>query len=95
MLFNFRLFDVNNIKPLYDTKGHRLLSWYWLTLGMYWIDVGTDKLLRFTDEFLSWEEKEYPTGISRRYIDYQVSFFWEDLMEMIFYILETVPGAVL
>jgi len=94
MLLNFRLRPVEKITP-WRSEEKLHLSWFGLTDGWYWINVGNDELFRYTDEILSlWEgpENQIPEN---NYVDYQVVRFWEDLQEMLPEILEPIPKNIL
>lgn len=90
MLFNFRLRDVDKIKPWGDNH-QKHLHWFGLTDGWYWINVGTDKLFCYSNKLLSLRKEEAESP----YVDYYVVRFWEDLLDILPNILEPVPTNIL
>jgi hypothetical protein len=82
MLFNFELTDTKDVAP-WGTPGHFSLSWFGLTDGMYWIDVGGATLFEYS-------EHARKAG-AYRYCDYQVTRLLEDILEMLPTVLEPVP----
>lgn len=57
------------------------LSWYSLTDGRYWIELGDVELLRYVPE----------EGEVRPYVDYYVVRLWEDLLQLFPAAIEDVP----
>ncbi len=82
MLFNFTLVPVEKILP-WGSPGSSRLHWFGLTDGEYWIQAGQTTLLEYSNHARA-------AGASR-YCDYQVIRLYEDLMEMLPYILEGIP----
>jgi hypothetical protein len=87
MLFNFRLTPLANVSP-WGQPGKEMLHWFGLTDGEYWLDAGDCRLL------------EYSEAVRRihglpRYCDYQVVRLYEDLFEILPYVLEPVPTVLL
>lgn len=82
MLINFSLAPIENICPWGEPGSYRL-HWFGLTDGEYWMQVGEAVLFEYSDYARA-------AGASR-YCNYQVVRFYEDLMEMLPYILEPVP----
>lgn len=85
MLINFTLLPVEKIQP-WGSPGSFSLSWFGLTDGQYWIKVGGSTLFEYS-------KHAQATG-ANRYCDYQVVRLYEDLMEMLPYILEPVPSSL-
>lgn len=81
MLINFTLAPIDKISP-WGEPGSYSLSWFGLTLGQYWIQAGEDALLEYSDHVRSG---------GARYCEYHVVRLYEDLLEMLPYILEPVP----
>lgn len=83
MLFNFELEPLSNVVP-WGESNSLSLSWFGLTDGQYWIQAGDHSLLEYCEGLTEqWGGK--------RYCDYYVARLYEDLMEMLPYILEPVP----
>ena len=94
MLFNFKLRPVENITP-WGRDNQLALHWFGLTGGWYWMDVGEDELFRYTDDILTLWEATANQSFENVYVDYQVVRFWEDLQDMLPYILEPIPNYIL
>lgn len=86
MLFNFKLVPLEKIEPWGD-PGNQRLHWFGLTDGEYWIQAGDNALLEYSAYV---QNKSWAT----RYCDYQVVRLYEDLMEMVPYVLEPVPDSL-
>jgi hypothetical protein len=82
VLINFTLAPIEKITP-WGQPGSYGLHWFGLTYGEYWIQAGEAALFEYSDHARK-------AGITR-YCDYQVVRLYEDLMEMLPYILEPVP----
>ena len=82
MLINFTLVPIENIRP-WGSAGNYRLHWFGLTDGEYWIQAGEAALFEYGDNA--------QIAGANRYCDYQVVRLYEDLMEMLPYILEPVP----
>jgi hypothetical protein len=84
MLINFKLFPLDSIaasvKP--EPPG---LTWYGLTQGEYWIELGDNTLFEYT-------ESAWPDGM--HHCEYPVARLHEDLLDMLPSILEPVPQAL-
>lgn len=78
MLINFTLAPIEKIHP-WGEPGSYSLHWFGLTYGEYWIQAGEAALFEYGDQ---------------QYCDYQVVRLYEDLMEMLPYILEPVPESL-
>ncbi|MDR3427012.1 DUF5984 family protein [Silvimonas sp.] len=85
MLINFSLVPVEKIRP-WGTPGAYRLHWFGLTDGEYWIQAGEAALFEHSDDA--------QTAGAGRYCDYQVVRLYEDLMEMLPYILEPIPKSL-
>ena len=85
MLINFTLAPIEKIIP-WGEPGSQSLHWFGLTWGEYWIQAGEAALFEYSDHARK-------AGINR-YCDYQVVRLHEDLLEMLPYILEPVPEAL-
>ncbi|MER7666589.1 DUF5984 family protein [Streptomyces sp. NPDC096193] len=67
------------------------LHWFALTEGWYWIEIGDDELLRYSDRTLQKWVEEGGAEDAPPYVDYYVVRIWEDLLEMLPEIMEPVP----
>ena len=96
MEFQFRLMSVDGIPPWGAERGRPHLSWFGLTLGWFWIEVGGQELFRYSPEFREYQQRQYPQWAQAPlpyadYEDYQVVRYWEDLLERLPAILEPLP----
>jgi len=82
VLFNFNLVPVEKVSP-WGKAGSYSLHWFGLTDAEYWIQVGDTALFEYSEN-----ARAAGTG---RYVEYQVVRLYEDLLEMLPYILEPVP----
>jgi hypothetical protein len=82
VLINFTLAPIEEIVPWGEPGSYRL-HWFGLTYGEYWIQAGEAALFEYSDHARN--------AGAKRYCDYQVVRLYEDLMEMLPYILEPVP----
>lgn len=82
MLINFTLVPIENIHP-WGNQGDHYLHWFGLTDGEYWIQAGNASLFEYS--------AHAQTGDGGRYCAYQVVRLYEDLIEMLPYILEPIP----
>lgn len=98
MLFNFRFFPfpetITEIIRQKHPEARVPLSWYRLTDGWYWLNVGETQLFRYTQAFFSCLEKPYDRLGHQRYVDYFVVELWEDLIEIFPTILEPLPEVL-
>lgn len=85
MLINFKLAPIEKIVP-WGTPGSYRLHWFGLTYGEYWIKAGEASLFEYSDHARA--------AGGGRYCEYQVVRLYEDLMEMLPFILEAVPGPL-
>lgn len=85
MLINFTLVPVHEVIP-WGTPGNLSLSWFGLTDGQYWLETGSSTLLEYS-------QKARSLGC-KRYCDYQVVRLYEDLIDMLPYVLEPVPASL-
>lgn len=84
-----------NLRPLADIEPwggkNPTLHWFALTDGWYWIDLGGQELLRYSDRVLQrWAARQ---GGERTlpYVDYYVVRLWEDVIDMVPEVTEPVP----
>ncbi|MCE9526134.1 MAG: DUF5984 family protein [Planctomycetales bacterium] len=86
MLFNFTLVPVENVQP-WGEPGNLNLHWFGLTAGQYWIEAGEASLLEYSKQVR--EKFGDP-----RYCEYYVARLYEDVMEMVPYVLEPIPPVI-
>jgi hypothetical protein len=86
MLFDFALLPLDEIKP-WGKPGQLNLHWYGLTDGHYWMDVGSSTLFEYS-------EAARQLG-GPRYCDYQVARQYEDVVQALPHIMESVPADLI
>jgi hypothetical protein len=87
--FRFELRPVDKITPWGGQD--RMLHWFGLTDGWYWIELDGHELLRYSDTTLRrWRGEGYDAA--RPYVDYQVVRLWEDVIQLAPAVLEPVPA---
>ena len=93
MLFRFELKPVDEIAPWTtpSQNNEKFLSWFGLTDGIYWLDVGDAELFRYNPAILTHWAKTYPEAEIDPHVDYQVVRLWEDVIYMLPMVLEPVP----
>lgn len=85
MLINFTLAPIEKIHP-WGSPGSYSLHWFGLTDGEYWIQAGEAALFEYS---------KFARGAgANRCCDYQVVRLYEDLIDMLPYILEPVPDRL-
>jgi hypothetical protein len=82
-LFEFTLDPVEQICP-WGEPPDLSLHWFGLSLGSYWIDLGTTRLLEYL-----------PLPGWPVHVDYQLARFHEDVLDILPEILEPVPSDVI
>jgi hypothetical protein len=80
---HFALRPVAAIQP-WSNDGRPSLSWFGLSDGWYWLEVGDQELFRAADA---------PAG-TPPYADYQVVRLWEDILAIAPAVLDEVPADV-
>lgn len=83
-LFNFQLDPLDEIRPWGRDGEPHYLHWFGLSCGRYWINVGQQTLLEYTDAAVA------ELGVDR-YVDYTVDSFHGDIFERARSILTPVP----
>jgi hypothetical protein len=86
-LFNFRLTPIESVAPWGHDDDLRL-SWFGLTDGCYWLQVGENELFRATPQYLVSQSIK---STCSSYADYYVVRLWEDLLDILPKILSPVP----
>jgi hypothetical protein len=90
-LFEFKLKLLQNFKS-YSEEHALTLSWFWLTDGIYYMNVGQEQLFRVTNEMLNHWKQEYPdTDVNQPFVDYQVVRLYEDLLEILVDVMQPIP----
>ena len=90
MHIEFELRAIDEIAPWGDAQNPSL-SWFGLTDGLYRIGVGPDYLLSYSEAVRAPFARECPEAYSGPCVDYYVVRLWEDLIEMLPYVLEPAP----
>jgi hypothetical protein len=85
VLINFTLAPLEQISPWGEPGSYRL-HWFGLTYGEYWIQAGEASLFEYS-------EHARAAGTAR-YCDYQIVRLYEDLLDMLPFILEPIPGSL-
>ena len=93
MLFDFQLRALDDVIP-WGEPDKQSLHWFALTDGWYWLHVGENQLLRYTEKILTHWHQEYPGDATLPYVDYQVARLWEDILQMLPYILDPLPSQL-
>ena len=94
MLFHFKLHPLEEVKPWGGDKP--TLSWFGLTDGMCWWEVGKQQLFRYSQAWIDHWVAEYPKlNQELPYVDYQVVRPWEDLLDHLPAILDPVPDDLI
>ncbi|MEO7719658.1 MAG: DUF5984 family protein [Capsulimonas sp.] len=89
--FNFRLQKPDEIRPWGDNPPN--LHWFGLTDGWFWIDIGGQQLFRYSQQILDhWAQEPQAYVSLLPFDDYQVTRYWEDLLEMVPSILDPLPS---
>jgi hypothetical protein len=83
MLFDFSLVPLHQIEP-WGQPDHPSLHWFGLTDGCYWMNVGSSTLFEYSVEA---RRQGAP-----RYCSYQVARQYEDVVQALPYIMESVPA---
>lgn len=86
VLINFTLAPLEKIVP-WGTPGNYRLHWFGLTDGEYWISAGEATLFEYSEQVQA--------AGANRYCDYQVVRLYEDLIDMLPYVLEPVPKSLM
>lgn len=93
MEFQFRLAPVDDILPWCVDVGRPALSWYGLTDGWFWIDVGGQELFRYAAGAMD-DRAQEDSGFRHQpllYDRYPVVRYWEDLLELLPAVLDPLP----
>ena len=87
-LFNFSLRELREIAPW----GNNRLSWFGLTDGFYYMQVGSQKLFESSSEILNlWKQENPQNGFIQPYVDYPIVRLYEDLLDILPSVLEAIP----
>jgi hypothetical protein len=94
MMFSFTLYPVDQIHP-WGEPSNAHLHWFGLTFGTYYLQVGPDQLLRYSDECNSRCIELRPAAKRTPYVEYQIARLYEDVFEILPHILEPIPVELL
>jgi Family of unknown function (DUF5984) len=104
MLFNFELRPINEITPWGSVSNpdartpehlrHPPIGWFQLTDGWYWIDTGQGELFRYSQALTNITNEKYDEHrrMLSPYVDYYVMRLWEDLLDMLPWVLGPIPA---
>ncbi|MCU0568018.1 MAG: DUF5984 family protein, partial [Oculatellaceae cyanobacterium Prado106] len=90
MLFDFHLRALEEVHP-WVTSPDLYLSWFGFTDGFYRLQIGSDLLFNYSNEFVDHCAKAFPGVYSEPFVDYYVVRLWEDLLEILPDVLEPIP----
>jgi hypothetical protein len=90
MLFDFCLRSLEEVQP-WGKAPDLSLSWFGLTEGFYRLQVGSEFLLNYSDEFINYWASRSSNGYSGSFIDYYVVRLWEDILDMLPDVLKPLP----
>jgi len=94
MIFEFQLTPIEEVQP-WGEPPNQSLSWFGFTDGIYRIKAGTEYLLNYSEEYTNYlTEKFSDYTFTTTFVEYQVVRLWEDILEMLPSILESVPKEV-
>jgi hypothetical protein len=82
-LFEFRLRPLDQIQP-WGAPEDPNLHWFGLSDGCYWLNVGEQTLLEYSQQF------QAEAG-GQRHCDYQIVRLHEDMLDMLPHVLSVVP----
>ncbi|WP_431476396.1 DUF5984 family protein [Massilia eburnea] len=85
MRINFQLTPLEDVIP-WGAPNNLSLSWFGLTDGQYWIDLGETSLFEYSEHAR--------TAGAGQYCDYQIVRLLEDILDMLPSIMEPVPPAL-
>lgn len=96
MDFQFRLTPPHDVAPWGGEGRRATLSWYGLTDGWFWIEIGGQELFRYSAEALDYWTQQDPTRqpASLPYENYQVARYWEDLLTLLPAVLDPLPAEL-
>jgi len=90
MLFDFRLRPLEEVQP-WGKPPDLSLSWFSFTEGFYRLQVGSEFLLNYSEEFVDHWAKQFSSVYGGSFIDYYVVRLWEDILSMLPDVLEPLP----
>jgi hypothetical protein len=96
MFFHFQLTPIAEIKP-WEKKDEPSLHWFGLSDGRYWIQIGETEVFRYSKTVLAAYPPQDPALATHSldpYLDYYVTRFWEDILEIVPYILDPLPAPL-
>lgn len=87
MLFNFSL------RPLQEvSRDSQRLSWFFLTEGFYRLEVGSNYLFNYADNYANHCLQNMPASWKKPLVDYYVVRLWEDILDILPDVLEPIPA---
>ncbi|HEY9907288.1 MAG TPA: DUF5984 family protein [Thermosynechococcaceae cyanobacterium] len=90
MLFDFHLRPLEEVMP-WGKPPNSYLSWFVLTDGFYRLQVGSEFLFNYSDDFAERWAAQSVSVHTRSFVDYYVVRLWEDLLEILPDVLEPLP----
>lgn len=87
MLVNFRLRPLEKVQP-WGKPPDLNLSQFGFTEGFYRLQVGSEFLLNYSDEFVDHWAKQSSNAYGGSFVDYYVVRLWEDILDMLPDVLE-------
>lgn len=87
-MFNFNLKKLDNIIPI-GKPGDLRISWFWLTEGELWIDLGEATLYEYSDQAMVYFKNKLSP-----FNDYYIVRFIEDFSILFNHISENVPKPI-
>jgi hypothetical protein len=87
-LFNFKLFSLPQSLLLNNKQLVRHLNWYQLTEGYFWFEVGEQCLLKYSENTPVMHPR---LDDSLPYVDYYLAQVYQDLDDLLGYILNPIP----
>jgi len=95
-LIEYSLESVEDIAPWTDAQRKNVLSWYGISSGFYWINVGDQTLFQYSDEYIQLHmAEECKRDPKWQYFDYYVSRLYEDLLTLLPNSLQVIPDNLL
>ncbi|MHC5676534.1 DUF5984 family protein [Nostoc sp.] len=89
MLFDFSLRPLKEVQA-WGKPPDLSLSWFGFTEGFYRLQVGSEFLLNYSDDFVDLWAKRFP-NYGGSFVDYYLVRLWEDILDMLPDVLEPLP----
>jgi Family of unknown function (DUF5984) len=81
--FRFALTPLDKVAPWGEDGSS--VHWFGLSDGWYWIEAGGREWLRYAPETVA------RLALPHAYLEYYVTRFWEDLYQLVPYVMEPIP----